>query len=124
MAMANKEITAKELLHEIVREAEALISETGLGKEEAAENAEVKLHMRAILLIGEAWGLPEEEIQKALEFRYDIEGGELFDGKEGMEVQWGLFRTTVVLDTEEKRRDILELAKYSADFYGLDAYVD
>lgn len=41
-----------------------------------------------------------------------------------MEVQWGLLRTAVLLDTEEKRMEILELAKYSADFYALEAYVD
>lgn len=124
MAIVNKEITAKELMFEIVRETEAVIETLGLTSEEAVENQEIKLHIRGIQLIGEAWKLESEEISKALEIRSGTEDCEPFDGKEGMEVQWGLFRTAVMLDTEEKRKEILKLAQYSADFYALEAYVD
>lgn len=124
MAIVNKEITANELLGEILREMEVIKETLGLTSEETKENKEIKLHIRGIQLVGEAWKLEREIVSKALELQSETAESKPFDGKEGMEVQWGLLRTAVLLDTEEKRMEILELAKYSADFYALEAYVD
>lgn len=107
------------------------------------DEPEVSKLESAIRLIAEAWELSQETIDKSQETiatereitRKVIQGekaesvvsqDKILHGNSGLEIMsvlWALFETSVKLDTQEKREEILENAHFIADYLGLEEWI-
>ena len=126
MPEINKDPRPEILLEQITNEAIFLASVAGSNPENT------KLHEQNIRLIGEAWQLPEAQIQCWLDRieaartaaqREDIEkeaDNGLPSGPQLIELLWGFFNTAVRLRSYENRDLILQMAVYLADCLGLE----
>lgn len=126
MPEINKDPRPEILLEQITNEAIFLASVAGSDPENT------KLHEQNIRLIGEAWQLPEEQIQSSLDrieaartamqgksFEGDADHG-LPSGPQILELLWGFFNTAVRLRSYENRDLILQMAVYLTDSLGLE----
>lgn len=116
----------RNLQHQIVQEAAAMLRMTS--------TAEITESERAINLIGEAWSLPAEDTLEELDLlrrerdaARKIEAGEAVErplsetevmnnatGMETLEMVWGLFETSLRLDSYDKRGALFDMAQYLA----------
>lgn len=107
------------------------------------DDPEVSKLEATITLVAEAWGLPQESVDKnknIIETEREVTRREAqgeptqgvipkedllqTDGSnEILAVLWGLFETAVRLDTQEKRELVLQSAQYMAEYLGLEEWI-
>ncbi len=96
-----------------------------------------------IALVAEAWELPQDVLDKSraaidaecevMLLKLDGEEAhttisqdkilESYGGEGIMTILWGLFETSVRLDTKEKRRQVLQIARFLAEFLGMGEWL-
>lgn len=106
--------------------------------------ADVSLHEQAIVAIGEAWNLPEQDTQQCLqtlreenEVVRSMEAGHIAQhacgnadvlytptGPDIMEIVWGLFETTTRLSDESKRIGLYRMSNAIVECMNLDEWME
>ena len=135
MMMQNQTLTPSELIRRVAEETQCLMDmrresmEHGDLPDIPEEQDEIiQLYQNGITLIGKAWDLQTEAAAAREQLRHTALNESEADTWELTETQilgilWGLFDTTVRLETPEDRQTIYALAQEIMDFHGLDLRV-
>lgn len=135
MMMQNQTLTPSELIRRVAEETQCLMDmrresmEHGDLPDIPEEQDEIiQLYQNGITLIGKAWDLQTEAAAAREQLRHTALNENEADTWELTKTQilgilWGLFDTTVRLETPEDRQTIYALAQEIMDFHGLDLRV-
>ena len=135
MMMQNQTLTPSELIRRVAEETQCLMDmrresmEHGDLPDIPEEQDEIiQLYQNGITLIGKAWDLQTEAEATREQLRHTALNENEADTWELTETQilgilWGLFDTTVRLETPEDRQTIYALTQEIMDFHGLDLWV-
>ena len=135
MMIQSRTLTPSELIRRVAEETQCLMDmrresmEHGDLPDIPEEQDEIiQLYQNGITLIGKAWDLQTEAEAVREQLRHIAPNENEADTWELTETQilgilWGLFDTTVRLETPEDRQTIYALAQEIMDFHGLDLRV-
>lgn len=135
MMTQNQTLTPSKLIRRVAEETQCLMDM----RRESMENGDlpdipeeqdeiIQLYQNGITLIGKAWDLQTEAEAAREQLRHTAPDEDEADTWELTEMQilgilWGLFDTTVRLETLEDRQAIYALTQEIMDFHGLDLRV-
>ena len=132
MMIQSRTLTPSELIRRVAEETQCLMDmrresmEHGDLPDIPEEQDEIiQLYQNGITLIGKAWDLQTEAEAAREQLRHTAPNENEADTWELTETQilgilWGLFDTTVRLETPEDRQTIYALTQEIMDFHGLD----
>ena len=132
MMIQSRTLTPSELIRRVAEETQCLMDmrresmEHGDRPDIPEEQDEIiQLYQNGITLIGKAWDLQTEAEAAREQLRHTAPNENEADTWELTETQilgilWGLFDTTVRLETPEDRQTIYALTQEIMDFHGLD----
>ena len=135
MMIQSRPLTPSELIRRVAEETQCLMDmrresmEHGDLPDIPEEQDEIiQLYQNGITLIGKAWDLQTEAEAAREQLRHIAPNENEADTWELTETQilgilWGLFDTTVRLETPEDRQTIYALTQEIMDFHGLDLRV-
>lgn len=135
MMIQSRTLTPSELIRRVAEETQCLMDmrresmEHGDLPDIPEEQDEIiQLYQNGITLIGKAWDLQTEAEAAREQLRHIAPNENEADTWELTETQilgilWGLFDTTVRLETPEDRQTIYALTQEIMDFHGLDLRV-
>ena len=135
MMIQSRTLTPSELIRRVAEETQCLMDmrresmEHGDLPDIPEEQDEIiQLYQNGITLIGKAWDLQTEAEAAREQLRHIAPNENEADTWELTETQilgilWGLFDTTVRLETPEDRQTIYALTQEIMDFHGLDLWV-
>ena len=132
MTIQKQDLIPSELILRVTEETQCLMAM----RRESMENGDlpdipeeqdsiIQLYQNGIALIGRAWGLPDEAATALEQLRYTAPAGGKSETwrlaeEQILNILWGLFDTTVRLNSLEDRQAVYELAQEIMDFHGLD----
>ena len=135
MMMQNQTLTPSDLIRRVAEETQCLMDM----RRESMENGDlpdipeeqdeiIQLYQNGITIIGKAWDLQTEAAAAREQLRHTAPDEAEADTWELTETQilgilWGLFDTTVRLETPADRQTIYSLTQEVMDFHGLDLRV-
>ncbi len=138
MSKATKSLGPNELIGMLTLEAVNLLFLGG-----NADEPDVSKLESLIALVAEAWELPQEALDQSKKIidaereavRHIVRGEkakrlipqnkllQCVGSADIMQSVWGLFETTVRLDTREKREQILQNTKFLAEYLGMEEWI-
>ena len=135
MMIQSRTLTPSELIRRVAEETQCLMDMRRESMEhgdlpdiQEEQDEIIQLYQNGITLIGKAWDLQTEAEAAREQLRHIAPNENEADTWELTETQilgilWGLFDTTVRLETPEDRQTIYALTQEIMDFHGLDLRV-